>query len=525
MSSALGTGTTNADGPADDAVERTSAATVWRITDEASDRSSVPDTNSITAANGVTARIERSDDNSSRLAAVDRLVIIDAQGNVAWTVAAGGVAAPDLGLVDFDGRYVLLVRQSRITGDGPERSDDTPGDAQHIVYDLDCRTVNAEDCVDDFWAQPGSAELTATERTPANNDLNIQLLALCPTAGQRFSQPSELSAPQAQAFEQVAAVLSTCDGAGVDEDPSMLRFNPSAGESGWRWSEYAEALEGPYSVSGDRVTWGPTSAGSTVQVTINDDAGSVSTTFTAAGSEPWGQLSIMRGQNHLLLTGVADEESANQLANAAFQLAQAEGLELIDRIEFAGPGAPPSAIESLLTTVTGELADANAGHIHLNSNGRVSQWTTTNTRPTSEELDAVTALGDFAVGDTTAFNDIPLAPEVYLAAGDRIVAKRSSRDLRDRAGWRMDLASLGDAPGPFNILNQAHGAKDVTVGALAGCDDTAPLPAPGQLASLRRLSLQPDARGLQSCRQWNSVELYLSDVGEIEGVALNLYSR
>ncbi len=523
MSSALGTGTTEAVTQDTEPAERTAAATVWRI--DASAKYEADRLDSITAVNGVTVRVEvpdpagEAESSGPPLDKVHRLVVVDASGNVAWTTAAGGVVASDLGLVDFDGRYVLLDRAPP----EPVRATDP---TQHIVYDLDCRTVDAVDCTHDFWATPGTAALTANERPEGMNELNVQLMTLCPSAGRQFITPSELTPDQAAAYQQAAAVLATCDSAGIALDPAELAYQPSQGLSGWRWTEFAEALGGPYrSSSLETLVWGPTPAGSTVQVGVSDPDNML--VFSAAEQEPSGSVSVTLGQSHLVLTGSIAEEIAAQVAMGASEIAEKRGRQLVDRLTFDGPAAPSASVDRLLAAMSDELDQPStvAGNVHLTAAAQVQQWASVGVGPTTDELAAVEAFTAFAAGDIGAFVGVPLADDVVLAAGERVVASRSRSALRDRWAWRLDLGSLGDAPGPFNILNQARGQKDVTVGALHGCDETAPDPAPAELAGLRRLSLQPDQRLIQSCRQWSNVDLYFDDSGLIVGVGLNLFSR
>ncbi len=537
MSSALGTGTTEAATLDTEPTERTSAAGVWQI----NDATSGPDSNFehpdfITAANGITVRVEIPEsisdaelndtelEDAEPLEQVSRLVVIDPSGNVAWTTAAGGIVATELGLVDFDGRYVLLERSlpDPVSQDAQTQHTQT----QHVVYDLDCRTVDTVDCTHDFWATPGTAELATDTAVAAAAELNIQLMALCPTAGQQFTTPSELEPEQAQAYQQAAAILATCDPAGIDADPADLTYRPSQGQSGWRWTEFAAALSGPYQTSSlNTLVWGPSAGGSTVQVRPGDPDGTAPR--FSAGEEPSGAISVTMGQSHLLLTGSVAESVAGEVVAAAADLAASRDRQLVDRLTFDGPQTPPTAVADLLTSMDDQLNPSSivSGHVDLTPLGDVQHWTSPGIGPTATELKAVDALAAFAGGDVSSFAEIPLADHVLLAAEHRVVARRSRSALEQRNGWRLDLVSLGDAPGPFNILNQARGSKDVTVGALHGCDETAPTPAPTELANLRRLSVQPDQRLIQSCRQWNNVDLYFDDSGRIAGVGLSLFGR
>ncbi len=548
MSSALGTGPTN-ETVETTPEERTSAATVWNIVQQASSTGERPTDrpDSITAANGLTVQVlppelgggETEDAGDSTDARGDtpvhsqinvaRLLVGDSLGNVAWTTPAGGVVASQLDLIDFDGRYVLLERfrpPDDLTSDDSTANATANGAAtQHIVYDLDCRAVDAADCSHDFWTAPGTVELTADDLPPGADELNIQLLTLCPTAGQRFITPSELTANQAYGYQWAAAILASCDPSGIGGDSDELTYRPALDQSGWRWDEFAEALRGPYqSSSPETLVWGPTASGATVQINTTDSQPAVA---FVAGQEPSGAISVTLGQSHIVLTGSATQEVAATVAATVTDLAVKRNREMVDRIDFTGPTVPSAAVDDLLREVDRELdrAIAAVGHVHLSPDGRIRSWTSPGVGVTNDEMAAIDALTAFAVGDANAFTDIPLADDVMLAAGDQVIARRAPTVMQTRAGWRLDLEALGDAPGPFNVLNQARGTKDVTMGALYSCDEGPPDVAPSELAEYRRLSLQPDRRLLQSCRQWSNIDLYFDDDGLIVGVGLNLFSR
>lgn len=538
LSSALGD--TSADDGAGDSGRGLSADSAWQILDTASDAkaSDTPDQESsdenaqpgpqrITARNGVAVEVVPGDDTGPPMAAADRLVVIDAEGNLAWTVAAGGVTAPRLALIDFDGRFVLARRAPATDADADPAHDHQ----QHFVYDLNCRASDAKDCVDEFWAPVGTGILTATPPNEGDSQLNIQLLSLCPTAGQHFVSPDELTPEWSDRFQRAAAVLSTCDGAGLADESGVGRAGPDsespASQDGWQWTELAAALRGPYRIdTADKgrtngpLVWGPTPAGTTVQ--IQPDG---STRFSVAETAPWGEITVTRSERHLVLSGRANRKTATAAAEAAADMANGNGLQLHDQIDIVASDTPDGDIGELAAAIDAELASAVAGNLHIGPDQHLAQWTVSDDeQPTAAELNMVLALRYFAAGDPAALADLQLADEVYLATGDQLVARRTSAALATRSGWRLDVDSLDNSPGPFNILNQAgDGPKKVTVGARSGCDDTAPDPAPGQLAPLRRLSLQPDGGNGPACRQWSRIDLYLDDSGQIAGVGLNLF--
>lgn len=118
---------------------------------------------------------------------------------------------------------------------------------------------------------------------------------------------------------------------------------------------------------------------------------------------------------------------------------------------------------------------------------------------------------------------MPFGDEVALGLGDQLHLSRDLDDLGDPQGWVIDVADFRAYSGPFSALEVARdaGTTVVSVGEYDRCVSP-PAPAPEELATLRRVSVQPVLGPQDSCLRWWSVDLYLEDE-RIVAVTLDLY--
>lgn len=147
---------------------------------------------------------------------------------------------------------------------------------------------------------------------------------------------------------------------------------------------------------------------------------------------------------------------------------------------------------------------------------------------TPEDEQLVAALLRFAEapGPATAAA-IPFADEVAIGLGPNVRRERASEDLADADAWAIEIATDGGehfrgVAGLLSPLPLLAGAEDatVTVGDHPHCASP-PVPPPEELAALRRVSIQP-ARW-ESCLQWWTVDLFITDDGRIAGITHDLW--
>ncbi|HET8776761.1 MAG TPA: hypothetical protein VFN76_03780, partial [Candidatus Limnocylindria bacterium] len=134
--------------------------------------------------------------------------------------------------------------------------------------------------------------------------------------------------------------------------------------------------------------------------------------------------------------------------------------------------------------------------------------------------------------DPERLSVLPFADEVALGLGDQVIQRRARAELLDPEAWSLgpDLLFRGRV-GPYSVLDtlaewnvNAAGVlireMQVTVGAHDHCASP-PVPAPSELAGLRRVSVQPV--GDVPCLLWWTIDLFLTDDGRIAGITLDLY--
>jgi hypothetical protein len=127
---------------------------------------------------------------------------------------------------------------------------------------------------------------------------------------------------------------------------------------------------------------------------------------------------------------------------------------------------------------------------------------------------------------------LPFADEVALGLADQVIARRPRDELLDPEVWSLGADLLfRERVGPYSALDtlaewnvNAAGIlireMQVTVGPHDHCVSP-PVPAPPELAGLRRVSVQPV--GEVPCLLWWTVDLFLTEDGTIAGITLDLY--
>lgn len=457
----------------------------------------------ITAANGVTVRLIEADVTLDSSGAVDqvlqpaRLVVIDPDGELEWTTDIGGIAAHLVSLVDFDGRRVLLAR-------APEQPATIP--LQHIVYDLDCPTD--EGCTRSFITPFGMAALVGPDTD--EQDLNIQPLDLCPTGDSEFITPAETPTPFRYGYQQAGAVLRTCDA-------YALGLNDEDLQEGWRWTELARALRGPHGPDGDNAyRWSPHPDRASVAMT---DAGThVAIDFDVPDQRLPGRVAVTMSPDVVLLSGSADDATAEAIRAAVADLADAAERELYDQLTIEGPDRDADQVAEFAAAIDDTLSRAAVGEVQLTDDG-LEVWADEAAEPDNADEAVAFAFGDFAAGGEGSFDDLPVADEVLLALGSQVYARRVATDLVDRGAWSINAPFYADLAGPFNLLGQTPAPARFAVGPHDRCASPAPLPAPPELARFRRVSIRPaEDTTPESCLDWWSIELFLDD-GQIVGVA------
>lgn len=123
--------------------------------------------------------------------------------------------------------------------------------------------------------------------------------------------------------------------------------------------------------------------------------------------------------------------------------------------------------------------------------------------------------------------EVGFAPEVILGLGDRVLAHRLVADLMDPAAWVLHAGPDGfrGRVRPLSALAVLAGAGETTVslGPHRDCVNQLELPAPPQLARLARVSIRPSPQAISTCILWWSVDLFISESGEIAGLTLDLW--
>lgn len=123
--------------------------------------------------------------------------------------------------------------------------------------------------------------------------------------------------------------------------------------------------------------------------------------------------------------------------------------------------------------------------------------------------------------EASNFARLPLSDEVGLALGPDLVEQTMSDRLADPTAWSLP-GPFRAHTGPFSAIELLARADEphVTAGPHAHCA-APPVPAPEEVSDLSRVSLQPAHP--QSCLEWWTVDLFLTDAGEIAAISLDVW--
>ena len=132
---------------------------------------------------------------------------------------------------------------------------------------------------------------------------------------------------------------------------------------------------------------------------------------------------------------------------------------------------------------------------------------------------------------------VPFAGEVQLGLGRDLRATLDRDDAPQGSAWVLKAKYFRGYTGPFSALEpiERHadgagstsvrsrgGAFTVSVGDHPHCASPPVLP-PRGLEDTRRVSVQPSESSLDSCLSWFTVDLFMTDGGEIAAVTLDLW--
>lgn len=486
----------------------------------------------ITASNGITVRVLPPDADVDDRGYVTEFrsparLQVERDGTTEWTIDAGGVVAPWLDLIDFDGRFVMMARYPTEPADPM---------AQHIVYDLDCPTGDAtgSGCTRTFWARWGTAALVGPDLEPGDDDLNTVLLDICPTMGRTVEPPAEMtdpgsfdddfSAEDLEAFRLGALQLTMCDpsGLGDPEQPGLLYVSGSddPGENGWMWTELAHALRGPFTPSPDNTfTWARHEGG---PAGVLDRNFSPSSFLFQTGRRVADDLAMTATAESILVTGRTDAATAESIVAAAQTAADERGVTLGNWIDTGGAAQPEALVEEFVTSIeTDIVADDLVGEIQLTADG-VKRDLTNRTEPTRAERNLGFLMADFASGGEGVYDELPLADDVLLALGSEVVARRQPTELFRRPAWVVNSSEFAGRDGPFNIVDLVPSPLQVVVGPHARCAGLEAIPSPPELVAYTRIGILPLDGTVDSCLDWSAVDLYVDEEGLIRGLSLDL---
>ena len=135
--------------------------------------------------------------------------------------------------------------------------------------------------------------------------------------------------------------------------------------------------------------------------------------------------------------------------------------------------------------------------------------------------------------------DVPFDSNgLWLGLSSEPIARVAVEDIADRETWSLQRHYFRAYVGPFSALRlidehvtgegkdaalRMSGDLALSVGEHPHCVSP-PISAPEQVASLRRVSLQPsDALTITSCIGWFTVDLFVDGDGTIEAVTLDLW--
>lgn len=199
------------------------------------------------------------------------------------------------------------------------------------------------------------------------------------------------------------------------------------------------------------------------------------------------------------------------------------GFILIDPLEVRAPlrsppsdAGPPSARDSVPGSSAEPPDEVTAGD-----------------GATPADVELVAWLLAFAADPSAASAELGrfAADGVRLGLADVVSDPVPIVELGDRARWALDAEAFRGYAGPFSALEtlaqwrtNAGGPPVeelvVAVGEHPHCA-SGPVPPPNEVEDLRRVSIQPV--GIDSCIQWWTVDLFVTDDGRIAAVTLDRF--
>ena len=485
----------------------------------------------ITATNGITVRVLEPDADVDDLGYITEFrsparLEVERDGVIEWTIDAGGVRAPWLGLVDFDGRFVMMARYPTEPADPA---------MQHIVYDLDCPSNDAAGtgCTRTFWARWGTAALVGPDRDAEQDDLNTVLLDICPTMGAEIEPPAEMTDPESfdedftaedlEEFRLAASQLSTCDpvGIGSPEQPGLLYVSGSddPAEDGWMWTDFARSLRGPFAPGfEDTLVWAADGDGP--KAVLTRDFGDAHMMLQNGRRIPH-TVALTVTPEAVMVSGRTDSETAEAVISATEAVAERRGVQFSDWLDRTGAAHPADLVDRFTSAVESVLVGDAVGEIQMTADDVFGQVDDP-VEPTEEESDLGFLMADFASGGEGVYPELPLAGDVLLALGPEVVARRQSGELFRRTAWAVNSADFAARVGPFNLLDLVPSPSEIVVGPHMRCGGSEAIPSPPELVTYTRITILPLPGSIDSCLDWSAVSIFVDDNGSIRGVGLNL---
>ena len=452
----------------------------------------------------------------SRVLRPDALrLLLDGEQNNVWQF--GGPAEYRVVLDDFNGRYILAHRR-------PDEPALPP--SVHVVIDILRGTT------DSFIAIPGTVALAVPDTDDRPSSFSIARLDLCPTMSGSvlLNAPSELVGAASAAFDRTALGVARCDETWLRQVHSdgewddtvwenisaSLRSVPQRADSGWLFGEGAAAT-----------------------ISIGDD-GDVAIAFTAGLFE----LRIAKRDGWIVLAGSIGPETAAGLRSAAnaqlgadgrlsdFALSET-GAEMEDDLrqaveEMIGTGFDRSPVlEGLVTPTSVRVISQDAfvtdGELTaplFDRAGVTVEAQLQSVEPTDVERSTVESLQEFAGGAPLDPN-IRWAEEVVVGAGPNEGKRLAPGEMSTRSNWLIENAPYFRGSGEDAFTALAVVANPAMIGGPHNHCASPPTPAPGALAGLRRVSIQPDPDTYDSCLQWRTFDVFFTADGRVAGVTVD----
>ncbi|HEX7172833.1 MAG TPA: hypothetical protein VF365_09530 [Candidatus Limnocylindria bacterium] len=151
--------------------------------------------------------------------------------------------------------------------------------------------------------------------------------------------------------------------------------------------------------------------------------------------------------------------------------------------------------------------------------------------PTGDEVGTFERLVQFArTSDPELIDDIPFATEgVWLGLADDLHVRRAPEELVEPQAWSLEADAFRGRVGPFSALDvlaswnlgtEAPPVRELAawVGDHPHCASP-PVPAPSEMANLRRVSVQPVRPA--ACLQWWTVDLFIGRDGVIQAITVD----